>query len=97
MCTRWLIQRWRMWIRPVVMMVYGLIILIVLPFCAMKLQQNGTTPQTQAWFTGGMFVLMALPITVWEITQHLVHYNKPHLQRYIIRYNFKHQIKSYLL
>ncbi|KAG8190546.1 hypothetical protein JTE90_004121 [Oedothorax gibbosus] len=28
---------------------------------------------------------MALPITFWEITQHLVHYNKPYLQRHIIR------------
>lgn len=67
------------------MMVYGLIILIVLPLCAVKFQQNGTSPHMQAWFTGGMFVLMALPITFWEITQHLVHYNKPYLQRYIIR------------
>ncbi|KFM70155.1 Transmembrane protein 184C, partial [Stegodyphus mimosarum] len=85
MCSSWLFVRWRMWIRPVVMMLYGLIILIVLPLCAVKFQQNGTSPHMQAWFTGGVFVLMALPITFWEITQHLVHYNKPYLQRYIIR------------
>ncbi|XP_054721919.1 transmembrane protein 184C-like [Uloborus diversus] len=85
MCSSWFILRWRMWIRPVVMIIYGLVILIVLPICAVKFQQNGTSPHMQAWFTGGMFVLLALPITFWEITQHLVHYNKPYLQRYIIR------------
>ncbi|CAL1273079.1 unnamed protein product [Larinioides sclopetarius] len=85
MCTSWFMRRWRMWIRPAVMMAYGLIILIILPMCAVKFQQNGMLPQMQAWFTSGIFVLMALPITFWEITQHLVHYNKPYLQRYIIR------------
>lgn len=84
MCM-WLFQRWRLWIRPVVMMMYSLLILIVLPLCTVKFQEKGATPHMQAWFTGGIFVLMALPITFWEITQHLVHYNKPNLQRYIIR------------
>ncbi|XP_042913469.1 transmembrane protein 184C [Parasteatoda tepidariorum] len=85
MCTGWFFSRWRLWIRPVVMLSYALIILVLLPFFCVKLQKNGTSPQVQAWFTSGVFVMMALPITFWEITQHLVHYNKPYLQRYIIR------------
>lgn len=81
----WCLRRWRMWIRPVVMITYGVIILVVLPLCTWRLEQNGATPHDQAWFSGGIFVLMALPITFWEMTQHLVHYTKPHLQKYIIR------------
>jgi len=27
---------------------------------------------------------MALPISFWEITQHMVHYTKPSLQKHII-------------
>lgn len=81
----WCTRRWRMWIRPVVMMIYGVVILVVIPLCIWRLKQNGVTPQDQAWFIGGIFVLMALPITFWEITQHLVHYTKPYMQKYIIR------------
>ncbi|XP_023234329.1 transmembrane protein 184C-like [Centruroides sculpturatus] len=81
----WCTRRWRMWIRPVVMIIYGIIILVLLPLCIWRLTENGVTSHDQAWFIGGIFVLMALPITFWEITQHLVHYTKPYMQKYIIR------------
>lgn len=64
---------------------YGVVLLIVLPICIVQLQKKGAKAHDQAWFIGGLFVLMALPITLWEITQHLVHYTKPYLQKHIIR------------
>lgn len=74
-----------MWIRPVVMMIYVLLILILMPFLCIKYQNSGATPHDQAWFSGGIFFFMALPITLWEIIQHLVHNNKPFLQKHIVR------------
>ncbi|MPC19806.1 Transmembrane protein 184C [Portunus trituberculatus] len=40
---------------------------------------------TIAWLIGGIFVFMAIPITLWEIVQHLINYTKPKLQKHIIR------------
>jgi Organic solute transporter Ostalpha len=34
---------------------------------------------------GGVFVLMALPISLWDITQHVAHESAPHLQRHVVR------------
>ncbi|XP_076340399.1 transmembrane protein 184C isoform X2 [Tachypleus tridentatus] len=82
---QWCLQRWRFWIRPVTMVTYGIIIIIVIPLCGIRLKKKGASPNDQAWLSGGIFVLMALPITFWEITQHLVHYTKPYLQKHIIR------------
>ncbi|XP_054165911.1 transmembrane protein 184C-like [Oppia nitens] len=33
----------------------------------------------------GVFAFLALFVSIWEITQHLSHYNKPYLQKYVIR------------
>ncbi|XP_075055084.1 transmembrane protein 184C isoform X2 [Mixophyes fleayi] len=40
---------------------------------------------TKAWFIAGIFVLMTIPISLWGILQHLVHYTQPELQKPIIR------------
>ena len=37
------------------------------------------------WYVAGYFVLMSLPMSAWDITQHLLHYRRPERQRYIIR------------
>ena len=33
----------------------------------------------------GVFVGLAIPMSLWDITHHLVHFTKPHMQKYIIR------------
>ncbi|MBN3290869.1 T184C protein, partial [Polypterus senegalus] len=40
---------------------------------------------TKAWFIAGIFVFMTIPISLWGILQHLVHYTQPELQKPIIR------------
>ncbi|KAF6216109.1 hypothetical protein GE061_000447 [Apolygus lucorum] len=34
---------------------------------------------------GGAFVIMALPISIWKIIQHMIYYSRPSLQKCIIR------------
>eukprot|EP00058_Branchiostoma_floridae_P026118 XP_002611608.1 hypothetical protein BRAFLDRAFT_117148 [Branchiostoma floridae] len=74
---------WRGWIRPVVFSVYFVLLCVALPFCVWELR--GESKAVQAWFVGGMFVFMAIPIALLGILQHLIHYTQPHLQRHIIR------------
>lgn len=45
--------------------------------------QVGT--HNKAWFIAGIFVFMTIPISLWGILQHLVHYTQPELQKPIIR------------
>ncbi|XP_047120802.1 transmembrane protein 184C [Schistocerca piceifrons] len=78
-------QKWRMWIRPVVVVIYVLVIVVVLPVLVVNAMNNGFTKEDQGTLVGGVFALMALPISIWEIIQHMVFYTKPHLQKHIIR------------
>lgn len=36
-------------------------------------------------FIAGVFALMACTLSLYEIYQHLLYYNKPYLQKYIVR------------
>ena len=38
-----------------------------------------------AWYISTVFVLLTLPLSAYEIGQHLLHYNDPLIQRYIVR------------
>ncbi|XP_066999253.2 transmembrane protein 184C [Anabrus simplex] len=80
-----LLQQWRLWIRPMVMVVYGLVLIILIPVIILNAINNGFTKQIQGELIGGVFVMLAIPISFWEITQHMVHYTKPFLQKHIIR------------
>lgn len=80
-----LISKWRLWIRPAVMTIYALIIVVLLPILVVNAVDNGFKKSDQSSLIGGVFVMMALPISFWEITQHMVHYTKPSLQKHIIR------------
>lgn len=51
---------------------------------------HGMDGFTIAWLIGGIFVFMAIPITLWEIVQHLINYTKPKLQKHIIRWVAPH-------
>jgi Organic solute transporter Ostalpha len=38
-----------------------------------------------AWFIAGIFVLLAIPVTVYEVALHLEHFTRPKLQIRVIR------------
>ena len=67
------------------MTVYTLIIVVLLPILIVNAVNNGFKKNDQGTLIGGVFVMMALPISFWQITQHMVHYTKPSLQKHIIR------------
>lgn len=109
---------WRRWIRPLVLVLYSLLLVAVLPLCIWELQKDkvdfipspnsccgrhtiqeptvswflrlsrqvGT--HSKAWFIAGVFVFLTIPISLWGILQHIVHYTQPELQRPIIRWIF---------
>ncbi|KAG7264976.1 hypothetical protein CRUP_005421 [Coryphaenoides rupestris] len=76
---------WRRWIRPLVVLLYILLLLVVLPICIWQLQTSKVGVHNRAWFIAGIFVFMTIPISLWGILQHLVHYTQPELQKPIIR------------
>ena len=77
---------WRRWIRPLIIFAYILVLLVALPFLIVQLQQQKVRADKQIIWIGGVFVFLAIPISLWGILQHCVHYTQPLLQRYIIRY-----------
>lgn len=42
--------------------------------------------QDTVWpLVAGLFAFLALFMSIWEITRHLSNYNKPYLQKYVVR------------
>ncbi|KAG9480067.1 transmembrane protein 184C [Eleutherodactylus coqui] len=76
---------WRRWIRPLVVCLYVVGLIVAIPVCIWELQKLEVGVHTKAWFIAGIFVLMTIPISLWGILQHLVHYTQPELQKPIIR------------
>uniref|UniRef100_A0A8V0XVW9 Transmembrane protein 184C n=1 Tax=Gallus gallus TaxID=9031 RepID=A0A8V0XVW9_CHICK len=68
---------WRRWIRPLVVLLYIVGLLVVVPLCVWELQKLEVGIHTKAWFIAGIFLLMTIPISLWGILQHLVHYTQP--------------------
>ncbi|RUS84043.1 hypothetical protein EGW08_008221 [Elysia chlorotica] len=79
------VRLWRNWIRLAVFVLYGVAICIALPLCIWHLDEKRAAWHVQAWFIGGLFVMMALPISLGGIMQHVINYTTPHLQKFIIR------------
>nr|XP_033796197.1 transmembrane protein 184C isoform X2 [Geotrypetes seraphini] len=76
---------WRRWIRPLAVVLYFVALLVAIPLCIVELHDMEVGVHTKAWFIAGIFVLMTIPISLWGILQHLVHYTQPELQKPIIR------------
>uniref|UniRef100_A0A3B4WGT5 Transmembrane protein 184C n=1 Tax=Seriola lalandi dorsalis TaxID=1841481 RepID=A0A3B4WGT5_SERLL len=76
---------WRRWIRPLVLVLYALLLVAVLPLCIWELQKDKVGTHSKAWFIAGIFVFLTIPISLWGILQHMVHYTQPELQKPIIR------------
>lgn len=78
-------RRWRLWVQPVMVLIYSALIFVVLPLVIVHLVKSGANTVAIVWFIAGIFVMMAVPMALWEITQHLLHYTQPRLQKFIIR------------
>jgi len=62
------------------------LVLIFLPVCIWVLREElNSQLHIIAWFVAGCFALLTLPISSFGIILHLNHYNKPLIQRYILR------------
>lgn len=82
------LKKWRLWILPFTIICYGFGVLIFLPLFLTKSVRDGFNRRDQEIFVGGIFVMLALPISIWEIIQHVIHFTEPKLQKHIIRYLF---------
>ncbi|MEW5307253.1 MAG: hypothetical protein WDW36_009661 [Sanguina aurantia] len=58
---------------------------MALPITVWEFNRSGFDTHHQAWFVGGIFVLMAIPISVYEVAMHTEYYTRPRLQRHVIR------------
>lgn len=76
---------WRVWLRPLLVVLYVLFVIIVVPLLIADSVKDGFTRKGQLVLIGGLFVLCAIPISIWQIAQHTIHYTQPQLQRHIIR------------
>ncbi|XP_023938212.1 transmembrane protein 184C [Bicyclus anynana] len=88
MCSRAVtsfFSQWRLWIRPLFITSYVILVIVLVPLLIIHSLQNGFTKSDQGTLIAGGFVLLAVPISIWQITQHIVHYTKPSLQKHIIR------------
>lgn len=81
-CNR---NNWRRWIRPLLVLIYSMALLVSIPVCIWEFQKLKVGIHTKTWFIAGVFVLLTIPVSMWGILQHLVHYTQPELQKPIIR------------
>ncbi|XP_052582943.1 transmembrane protein 184C isoform X2 [Peromyscus californicus insignis] len=79
------LSNWRRWIRPLIILTYVVGILILVPLCIWERHKLKVGIHTKAWFIAGIFLLLTVPVSLWGILQHLVHYTQPELQKPIIR------------
>lgn len=77
--------KWRQWIRPIFIILYAVGALVIVPLFLIKSLKDGFNKHDQEVLIGGVFVLIAIPLSLWEIIQHIIHYNQPSLQKHIIR------------
>lgn len=78
-------KKWRLWILPLTIVLYSLAIAIFIPLFIAKSMKDGFTRKDQEILVGGIFVIVALPISFYEIIQHVIHFTQPKLQKHIIR------------
>lgn len=59
-------------------------IIIILDIIRLQVRE-GASPRMQAFLAAGIFLMMTLPISLYEIAGHIGNYSKPYLQKHIIR------------
>ncbi|XP_046852379.1 transmembrane protein 184C-like [Xenia sp. Carnegie-2017] len=76
---------WRVWLKPLAVIVYILLLCISVPLCIWELHNRRARTHTQACFIGAIFMFFTIGFAIAGIIQHLLNYTKPHLQKYILR------------
>ncbi|EGD81930.1 hypothetical protein PTSG_02616 [Salpingoeca rosetta] len=71
------------WVLTLCLIIFGFI-----PWGAIELHRHNQETHVIAWFVAGVFVCLAVPMTIWDVAMHLKHWNNPMLQRHIIRILF---------
>ncbi|CAG9823102.1 unnamed protein product [Phaedon cochleariae] len=79
------LSRWRLWIRPLFILLYAFAALVFVPLFLVRSLQDGFNKHDQEILIGGIFVWVAIPLSLWEIIQHVIHYRQPKLQKHVIR------------
>lgn len=85
MCTTNFYSQFRVWVRPLLILLYLAFVLIVLPLLIVNSVKDGFKTKDQLVLIGGLFMAAALPICFWHISQHITHFTKPVLQKHIVR------------
>lgn len=81
-----LLKSWRFWIRVLILLLYVITITVVLPILIFRAIKDGLEKRFYTIpIIGGLFVIMTLPIAFRLITQHMLYYSKPKLQKHVIR------------
>ena len=78
--------RWprRRWFR-ILWCLLAVALLAALPMIIIEFKKSNFSVKYQAWFISGMFVLMALPVSIYEVAMHLEYFSRPKLQIRVIR------------
>lgn len=79
-------RHWRLWILPVSAGLYAVSIVSLVPILLATSTWASSKKKNQAALIGGAFVLLTLPIALYEIVQHMIHYTHPGLQKHVIRW-----------
>lgn len=78
-------RKWKLWIRPLAILIYAIAALVFVPFFLVKSIENGFKKRDQEILIAGIFAWIAIPLSLWEIILHVIHYTQPKLQKHIIR------------
>lgn len=79
------IIHWRYWIGPLAIFLYAIAVVVFVPLFLIKSVEDGFNKRDQEIFIAGIFAWVAVPISLWEIIQHVINYSEPVLQKPIIR------------
>ena len=62
-CVRWPCwNHWRMWCKPLMIIVYLMVIFVVLPLLSYEMYRKHADPHVRTWFVAGIFMLLTFPI-----------------------------------
>ncbi|XP_071786724.1 transmembrane protein 184C-like [Asterias amurensis] len=80
---------WRRWIRPLVYVIYGLFVALGVPLIIIDVSRAEEENFKRTLGAVGFFAMVvAIPISIWGIINHIVYYTRPSLQKHIIRILF---------
>ena len=69
-CSRWSCwSHWRTWLTVVVVVTYTIVLLVVLPLMIYGLYAVDAEATFSAWFIGGLFTLLTIPIFLANLLQ----------------------------